>query len=309
MASFTVREIDCKSIINRVVGMPFAWSINPYRGCRHACVYCYARPTHEYLGLGIGRDFEEQIIAKVNAPALARAELARPLWKGESVAIGTATDPYQQAETRYRLTRGILEAFRDRRNPLTITTKSPLVLRDLDILRELSQHASVSVQMTITTLDERLWRLLEPTTPKPWKRIEAVRILHERGIRTGIFLSPIIPGLTDGAGQLEAVVAAAAKAGADFAWGSPLRLAEPIRDFYFDFIRREFPELSARYKSLYHGTYPAADTALRSSRGCRESNAATASWKNGCLFRVDVRNPSSSRCSAQPLNRSSTPGR
>ncbi|HLJ68660.1 MAG TPA: hypothetical protein VKX16_14990 [Chloroflexota bacterium] len=133
-APFAVRELHCKSAINRVRGMPFDWSINPYRGCRHACIYCYARPTHEYLGLNGGEEFQEVIFAKVNAPEVVRRELAKRSWRGDHVVIGTATDPYQQAESRYRITRGILEAFRDFRNPVSITTKSPMVLRDLDIL-------------------------------------------------------------------------------------------------------------------------------------------------------------------------------
>jgi DNA repair photolyase len=261
VAPFTVREIACKSIINRVEGMPFAWSINPYRGCRHACVYCYARPTHEYLGLNGGDEFEEIIFAKVNAPQLVRAELGRRSWKGESVAIGTATDPYQQAETRYRLTRGILEAFRDFCNPLSITTKSPLVLRDLGLLEELSSHADVIVHMTITTLDEAVWRRIEPTTPKPWKRIEALRILHEHGIRTGLSLSPILPGLSDDRAHLEAVVAAAAAAGVDCAWGGVARLAPGVKDYYFDFIDREYPHLAGRYRALYRQTYASPDYA------------------------------------------------
>src|SRR5579884_2153757 len=181
MPRFAVREIRSKSIINRVQGMPFNWSINPYRGCRHACIYCYARPTHEYLGLNGREEFQEVIFAKVNAGELTRRELARPAWKGESVAIGTATDPYQQAESRYLITRQILEAFRDFRNPLSITTKSPMVLRDLDVLVDLAQDADVTVHFTVTTLDETLWRKIEPTTAKPRKRLEAVRVLKEHG--------------------------------------------------------------------------------------------------------------------------------
>jgi len=261
MAPFVVREITCKSLINRVEGMPFNWSINPYRGCRHACVYCYARPTHEYLGLNGAEQFQEVIFAKVNAPAIVRAELSRRSWRAESVAIGTATDPYQQAETRYRLTRGILEAFRDFHNPLTITTKSPLVLRDLDLLSDLAQHASVGVQMTVTTMDERIWRLVEPTTPKPWKRIEALRVLHERGIRTGVFVSPILPGLTDDVGHMEAVVAAAAAADVDFVCGNVLRLAPGVKDYYVEFIEREFPQLSGQYRRMYPRTYAGGDYA------------------------------------------------
>jgi len=160
---------------------------------------CYARPTHEYLGLNAADEFQEVIFAKVNAPQVARHELARRSWRGENVVIGTATDPYQQAESRYRITRGILEAFRDFRNPVSITTKSPMVLRDLDLLAELAKHAPVTVHFTVTTLDETLWRQIEPTTAKPIKRLQAMRTLREQGIRAGIFLSPILPGLTDDA--------------------------------------------------------------------------------------------------------------
>lgn len=267
MARYAVREMLCKSVINRVENMPFAWSINPYRGCRHACVYCYARPTHEYLGLNGTEDFQEVIFAKVNAPEIVRRELARRSWRGESVAIGTATDPYQQAESRYHITRGILEAFRDARNPLTITTKSPMVLRDLDLLTDLAEHASVTVQMTVTTMDERLWRALEPATAKPWKRLRALALLHERGIRTAVFLSPILPGLTDDVEHLEAVVAAAAKVGVDFVWGGMLRLGPGVREYYLSFLQRERPELLPRYGELYQGgNAPAAYRAMVQGR-------------------------------------------
>jgi len=251
MASFSVREIAAKSIINRVQGMPFSWSINPYRGCRHACVYCYARPTHEYLGMNAAEEFQEVIFAKVNAPEVVRKELGRHSWQGESVVIGTATDPYQQAESRYRITRGILEAFRDFRNPLSITTKSPMVLRDLDLLSELARHAAVTVHFTVTTMDEALWRKIEPTTARPRKRLEAMRALREHGIRSGIFLSPILPGITDDDEHLEAVVAAAAQHGADFLWASVLRLGPGISEYYLPFIEREFPQLVERYERLY----------------------------------------------------------
>lgn len=256
MATFTVREIDCKSVINRVQGMPFEWSINPYRGCRHACVYCYARPTHEYLGLNGADEFQEVIFAKVNAPQVVRGELARRSWHGDTVVIGTATDPYQQAESRYRITRGILEAFRDFRNPLGLTTKSPMVLRDLDILGELAQHTEVTVHFTVTTMDETLWRKIEPTTAKPHKRLEALRTLHEHGIRTGVFLSPVLPGLTDDMKHLEAVVAAAAEHGADFIFSQALRLGPGISEYYLPFIKSEFPELAGRYDRLYRRNSP-----------------------------------------------------
>lgn len=251
MAPFVVREIKCKSVINRVQGMPFSWSINPYRGCRHACVYCYARPTHEYLGMNGADEFQEVIFAKVNSPEVVKRELARRSWRGENVVIGTATDPYQQAESRYRITRGILEAFRDARNPVSITTKSPMILRDLDILAELVAHADVSVHFTVTTLDETLWRKVEPTTAKPRKRLEALKVLKGHGIRTAVFLSPVLPGLTDDRDHLEAVVAAAAEAGADVLFSQVLRLGPGISEYYLPFIEREFPELAGRYRQLY----------------------------------------------------------
>jgi len=251
VALFTVREIASKSVINRVQGMPFSWSINPYRGCRHACVYCYARPTHEYLGMNGADDFQEVIFAKVNAPEVVRRELARKSWRGDNVVIGTATDPYQQAESRYEITRGILTAFRDFRNPVSITTKSPMVLRDLDLLAELARHAEVTVHFTVTTLDEALWRKIEPTTAKPHKRLEAMRTLREHGIRSGVFLSPVLPGITDDEEHLEAVVAAAAEHGAQFLFSQALRLGPGISEYYLPWLEREFPELAARYRRLY----------------------------------------------------------
>lgn len=255
MATFTVREIQCKSAINRVQGMPFSWSINPYRGCRHACVYCYARPTHEYLGLGGGDEFQEVIFAKVNAPEVVRAELKRPSWRGENVVIGTATDPYQQAESRYRITRGILEAFADRGNPCSVTTKSPMILRDLDVFDRLVEKTDVTVCFTVTTLDQRLWRLIEPTTAKPRKRLEALSVLRDHGVHVGVLLSPILPGLTDDAEHLEEVVAAAAKYGANFLAHNVLRLGPGISDYYLPFIKREFPGLNRPYQQLYRGNY------------------------------------------------------
>jgi DNA repair photolyase len=231
--------------------MPFDWSINPYRGCRHACVYCYARPTHEYLGMNGADEFQEVIFAKVNAPEVVRGELAKKSWKGDNVVVGTATDPYQQAESRYGITHGILEAFRDFRNPVSITTKSPMVLRDLDILAELARHADVTVHFTVTTMDETLWRKIEPTTAKPRKRLEAMGELIKHGIRSGVFLSPILPGITDDDSHLEAVIEAAATHGAQFVFGSTLRLGPGISEYYLPWLEREFPELSERYRHLY----------------------------------------------------------
>ena len=162
-------EVRTKSALNRVPGngLPFRWTVNPYRGCTHACVYCFARPTHEFLDLDAGRDFEREIVVKVNVPEVLRAELARPSWRGEHVALGTNTDPYQWVEGRYRLMRGIWAALRDAANPCSILTKSPLVLRDLDLLREIAERTQVSACLSVPTLDERAWRATEPHTPHP----------------------------------------------------------------------------------------------------------------------------------------------
>src|SRR5579872_6138286 len=254
-APFAVRELHCKSAINRVRGMPFDWSINPYRGCRHACIYCYARPTHEYLGLNGGEEFQEVIFAKVNAPEVVRRELAKRSWRGDHVVIGTATAPYQQAESRYRITRGILEAFRDFRNPVSITTKSPMVLRDLDVLEELNRYADVAVHFTVTTMDQGLWRKTEPTTAKPKKRLEALRAAparypHRRLPQPGPPRSHRRQGAARGGGGRRR------RARADALFSQALRLGPGISEYYLPFVEREFPELAARYAQLYRYNTP-----------------------------------------------------
>jgi DNA repair photolyase len=198
------------------------------------------------------------ILAKVNAPEVVRKELARASWRGETVVVGTATDPYQQAESRYRITRGVLEAFRDARNPVSITTKSPMVLRDLDILADLAADVPVTVHFTVTTMDETLWKEIEPTTAKPKKRLEALRTLREHGIRTGVFLSPVLPGLTDDDAHLEAVITAAAEAGAEFVFSQSLRLGPGISEYYLPWLERTYPHLARQYERLYHRNSPPA---------------------------------------------------
>src|SRR5918992_3392548 len=181
-------EVRTKSAINRVPQMsrvPFEWTINPYRGCSHACLYCFARPTHEYLDLDAGRDFEREIIVKVNVPEVLRTELARPSWGGHHIAMGTNTDPYQWVEGRYKLMRGIWEAMRDFANPCSILTKSPLVLRDADLLEQIAERTQVSACLSVPTLDENAWRATEPHTPNPRARLEAVAELNPRGGPTG----------------------------------------------------------------------------------------------------------------------------
>jgi DNA repair photolyase len=231
--------------------MPFSWSLNPYRGCVHACHYCYARATHAHLGLNADDDFESRIFVKTNLTDVLRRELARPSWRGESVAIGTATDPYQPAEGRFRITRGALEALHAVRNPLTIVTKSTLVQRDIDILAALAPLARVRVHMTITTLDQTLSRLVEPGTPPPAQRLATLSRLSDAGIPTGVSIAPILPGITDSAEAIDEVAAAASAHGATSLWGGPLRLAPLVKEHYFAWVGATRPDLLDRYERAY----------------------------------------------------------
>jgi DNA repair photolyase len=217
---------------------------------------CFARPTHVYLGLNAGRDFEREIVVKVNAPEVLRRELARPSWKGEHVAMGTNTDPYQWVEGRYRLMRGIWEALRDARNPCSILTKSPLVLRDLDLLLEIAEVADVSASFSVPTLDEKAWRSSEPHTPNPRARLEAVGELNRAGIPTGILVAPLMPGINDDPAQVEQILHAAQEAGATSVGGIGLHLRGEVRDVFMGWLRDARPDLVARYQELYaRGAY------------------------------------------------------
>src|SRR3977135_1365963 len=235
----TFFEVRARSIINRVPGksrMPFRWTINPYRGCSHACVYCFARPTHKYLDFDAGRGFEREIVVKVNAPELLRAELARPSWKHEHVALGTNTDPYQWAEGRYKLMPGIWEAMRDAANPCSVLTNLPLLLRDLPLLKQIAQRTDFSAAVSVPTLDERAWRATEPHTPNPRARLEAVSELSRAGIRTGVRVAPLMPGVNDAPEQLEPIMELAAEAGAAFVTGITLHLRGEVRGLFFDWL-------------------------------------------------------------------------
>ncbi|GAC1594078.1 MAG: hypothetical protein NVS3B28_24500 [Candidatus Velthaea sp.] len=221
-----VVEVEAKSILNPVTGMPFPWSINPYQGCFHQCVFCYARATHRYRELDGVTAWGSQIFAKVNAVEVVRSELRRHRRTIGEVAIGTATDPYQSVEGRYRITRGILRELSLARTPMHLITRSGLVVRDLDILTEYAARAPISVCISLPTLDERLARELEPTVAPPAKRLVAVRRLAVAGVRVGVAIAPVIPGLTDAPEAIADVVRAAADAGASFAWHGVLNLVE-----------------------------------------------------------------------------------
>jgi len=252
-------HVNARRVINEVPAasrMPFRYTINAYRGCSHACVYCFARPTHEYLGLGIGEDFERKLVVKVNAVERVRAELRSPRWRGAHIAMGTNTDPYQRAEGRYHLTRGIVEVLGEARNPFSILTKSTLILRDLDLLVAAAARTEVHCNLSIGTLDEEVWKATEPGTPHPRRRVEAVRRLNDAGIPTGVLMAPIIPGWSDSPEQLEEVAAACVEAGAVFVTPIVLHLRQGVKEHFLAFMKEHHPErhgaLARRYaRSAY----------------------------------------------------------
>ena len=258
MPQVTFEEIECKSALNRVSvpSMPhLRWSLNPYRGCQHACVYCFARGNHEYLGYNTGRDFEQRVVVKTNLVPVLRRELGRRAWKREQVTIGTACDPYQQSELKYGLTRGALQAFRDFASPCSLITKSTSIVRDLPLLRELSGAAECTVIFSITTLREEVWEHIEPETAKPLRRLEAMAKLVDAGVRCGVMLAPIIPGLTDDRENMEAVVRAAKEHGAAFIGDNVLYLKPGTKEWFMPFLRETYPHLLPQYERFYRGAY------------------------------------------------------
>jgi DNA repair photolyase len=254
-------HVRARRVINEVPSasrMPFRWTINAYRGCSHACVYCFARPTHEYLDLDMALDFERRIVVKVNAVERVRAEIASPRWGGEHIAMGTNTDPYQTAEGRYRLTRGIVEALGEARNPFSILTKSTLILRDLDVLTRAAARTEVRANLSIGTLDREAWRLTEPGTPNPLRRVDAVARLNAAGIPCGVLIAPVIPGISDAPEQIEAVVAACAEAGAVSISAILLHLRPGVKEHYLGWLDRTRPDLRTEYARRYPGAYASA---------------------------------------------------
>ena len=246
--------LPTKSLLNRCVSnraMPFTWTINPYRGCEFGCRYCYARYTHEFMEMRDGMEFEQKIYVKQHASALLRHELRR-VKPHEAIALGTATDPYQPAERRYEITRAILEEFaRHRGYELGIVSKSNLVVRDLDVLQQVAQSNSLSVHITITTLNTDLARILEPRAPRPDLRLDAVRTLAHAGLRVGISCSPVIPGITDSPKDLEDLIAAASSSGADYVFANPLFLKPCSAAIFLPFLEQNFPHLVDNYRERY----------------------------------------------------------
>ena len=251
----TFYEVRAKSIINRVPEasyVPFRWTINPYRGCQHQCVYCFARKTHTYLDLDYGKDFDTQVMVKVNAPELLRKELAAKRWQGEHIAMGTNVDPYQRAEGRYKLMRGILEAMRDYANPFSILTKGTLILRDVELLQQCAEAADVGTNFSVGCVDEEYWHAIESGTPSPKRRLDAVRKLNDAGIPCGVLMAPIIPFISDTDEMMERTVRAIAESGATHISPIVLHLRKGgAREWWMKWLGDNRPDLVPRYRELY----------------------------------------------------------
>ena len=250
-----------KRIVNHVPEasrMPFRYTINAYRGCAHACTYCFARPTHEFLGMNAAEEFERRIVVKVNAVEKLRRELRDPRWGGDHIAMGTNTDPYQPAEGRYKLTRGIIEVLGEARHEFSILTKSPMIVRDLDVLVAAAGRTHVRCNLSIGTVDDDVWRASEPGTPPPRQRLDAVRRLNEAGIPCGVLMAPILPGISDDPDQVEATVEAVLAAGAVSVTPILLHLRPGVREVFMPWLAEYRPDLVGRYRTLYSSSYARA---------------------------------------------------
>ncbi len=252
----TYQEVTCRSALNRVQGMPFQWTLNPYRGCTHGCHYCFARRYHVQFEMNAGDEFASMILVKTNFVDVLRRELDRPSWSREQVALGTATDPYQPIEGRYRLTRDTLRALAAARTPVGIVTKGPMIVRDRDVLMELSRAAKCTVCMSVPTVDEDVWRQLEPGTAHPLQRLRAVRELADAGIHAGVLMAPIVPGFSSSRSKLERTIKTIADHGARFVGCNVMYLQDGTRQHFMSFLEREFPAMKPRFERLYAKKYP-----------------------------------------------------
>jgi DNA repair photolyase len=249
--SVEYREEPCRSALNRVQGMGFNWSLNPYMGCVHRCTFCYVRAFERRADRPSDDRYGASIRVKTNVADVLRKELARPSWQGEQVTIGAATDPYQPAEGRYKLTRACLEVLRDAANPFSIITRGPMIVRDVDVLVAAARRADVSVTFSVPTLDVDIWRRTEPGTAPPHQRLRALKELVDAGIRVGVGMAPILPGLSDTPESMEEVVRAARAAGATGVWANILYLKPGTKEHYLRALERDWPELLPEYERLY----------------------------------------------------------
>jgi DNA repair photolyase len=297
-------EVRAQSALNHVAGgrYGFNYTINPYRGCTHACVFCFARRTHTYLDLNAGRDFEREIVVKVNVPELLRGELARKSWKRELVALGTNTDPYQWVESRYRMMPAILEALEEAETPVSVLTKSPLVMRDVKIFERMAKHLPVSVNLSVPTLDEDAWRATEPHTPSPAARLDAVAELRRRGIDSGVLIAPLMPGINDSPEQVQPIIERARKANASFLGGVALHLRDEVKDVFFAWLESKRPDLLSRYEALYRGrSYMRPEQRKQTTRAVR-------GWGRSRRSREEGREPPPRTLTSGPQGRSSGEG-
>src|SRR5262245_15749091 len=252
------QEIRCRSALNTVKGMPFNWTLNPYRGCTHGCHYCYARRYHTQFELGADDEFASIIFVKTNLVQVLRRELQRPGWTNETVAVGTATDCYQPIEGFYKLTRGALKAFCDYGTPARAVTKGPMVVSDKEVLRDLSAKTDVTVCVSVPCVDEDVWRALEPGTAHPLQRLRAVRELVDGGIRAGVLMNPIVPGISSKPALIERTIKAIADHGARFVGCNVMYLQDGTKDHFLAWLEREYPQLVDGYRQLYARKYPPA---------------------------------------------------
>jgi DNA repair photolyase len=253
------QEVTCRSALNAVKGMPFRWTLNPYRGCTHACHYCFARRYQTQFALGPDDEFSSVIFVKLNFADVLRRELEKPSWTRELVALGTATDPYQPIEGHYKLTRRSLEALLAARTPVGLVTKGPMVVRDADLLADLGRSARCTVHISVPTVDEDAWAALEPGTAHPLQRLRAVRALRQAGVNAGVLMAPIVPGFTTERRRLEATIRAVAEHDAAFMGANVLYLKGGTKDHFMGFLRQEFPHLVEGYERLYPGAYAPAE--------------------------------------------------
>jgi DNA repair photolyase len=244
-------EQPCKTALNRVRGMRFNWSLNPYMGCEHRCTFCYVRAFEKRAERPSGEQYGRSVRVKINVADVLRAELARPRWAREQVVVGAATDPYQPAEGRYRLTRASLQAFAEARTPVSLITRGPMIVRDLDVLQELGRRAGVSITFSVPTLDPEIWRATEPGTAPPTQRLRALERLADAGIRCGVGMAPVLPGLSDRPEQIASVLKAARDSGAAYVWSSLLNLRPGTREHFLTALERCWPELAPRYAAAY----------------------------------------------------------